>query len=163
MNYISAVGITVGLLAGAWVFASGALGFIAFAGFLGWATYFAAGGKLDGMKKALCCNIAGVFWGVVTIFISGLIPNSLGLVITILVAAIMCWQAKISFLSFIPGTFIGNAAFYATDCNGIGALLGLVIGIMLGYISDIGAQKLAPKSTALPAENGAEKGADIFS
>ena len=37
----------------------------------------------------------------------------------------MCWQAKISFLSFIPGTFIGNAAFYATECNGIGALLGL--------------------------------------
>ena len=40
MGYLLAVGITVGLLAGAWVYLSGVAGMIGFAGFLGWASYF---------------------------------------------------------------------------------------------------------------------------
>ena len=49
MGYLLAVGITVGLLAGAWVYLSGVAGMIGFAGFLGWASYFAAGGGGKGV------------------------------------------------------------------------------------------------------------------
>jgi hypothetical protein len=38
MDYISAVGVTVGLFAGAWVYLSGLVGLCGFAGFLGWAS-----------------------------------------------------------------------------------------------------------------------------
>lgn len=68
MTYLFAVGITVGILAGAWVYAGGTLGFVGFAGFLGWATYFAAGGGKKGIISTLCSNLSGVFWGVITIW-----------------------------------------------------------------------------------------------
>ena len=143
MDYISAVGIAVGLLAGAWVYLSGLVGFCGFAGFLGWASYFAAGGKKEGSVKALCCNLSGVFWGVATITLVPLLPSPFGLVITILAAAIMCWQAKIPLLSFIPGTFIGNACFYANGNDWLGTSIGLVFGIALGFVSDQLAQALS--------------------
>ena len=63
MTYLFAVGITVGILAGAWVYAGGTLGFVGFAGFLGWATYFAAGGGKKGIISTLCSNLSGVFLG----------------------------------------------------------------------------------------------------
>ena len=66
MTYLFAVGVTVGILAGAWVYAGGILGFVGFAGFLGWATYFAAGGGKKGIISTLCSNLSGVFWGVIT-------------------------------------------------------------------------------------------------
>jgi hypothetical protein len=146
MDYISVVGITVGLFAGTWVYLSGLVGFCGFAGFLGWASYFAAGGKNEGGIKALCCNLSGVFWGMVTIMLIPLAPPPFGLVITILAAAIMCWQAKISLLSFIPGTFIGNACFYANNNDWLGASIGLVFGIALGSLSDELAQILSRPS-----------------
>ena len=138
MDFTTAVGITVGLLAGAWVYASNALSLIGYAGFLGWASFFAAGGKEKGLKSAIITNLSGVFWGAVTMqvanFMGGLgIPS---LIFTIVFAAIMCWQAKINMLGFIPGTFIGNAAYYASGCNIIGSAVALVIGAVLGYISE---------------------------
>lgn len=145
MTYLLAVGITVGLLAGAWVFGAGAAGLIGFAGFLGWASYFAAGGGKKGVVSALCSNLSGVVWGVVTITLAGLLPGVPSLVFTILFAAIMCWQAKISLLGFIPGTFIGNACFYASGNEAVGTAIGLVCGIALGWISDEAAKLISKK------------------
>ena len=113
MTYLFAVGITVGILAGAWVYAGGTLGFVGFAGFLGWATYFAAGGGKKGIISTLCSNLSGVFWGVITIWAATTFTAVPSLFFTIAFAAIMCWQAKLNLLEFIPGTFIGNATFYA--------------------------------------------------
>ena len=62
MSYLFAVGITVGLLAGVWVYLSGVMGLIGFVGFLGWASYFAAGGGLKGVRSAFCTNMSGVLW-----------------------------------------------------------------------------------------------------
>ena len=114
MTYLFAVGITVGILAGAWVYAGGTLGFVGCAGFLGWATYFAAGGGKKGIISTLCSNLSGVFWGVITIWAATTFTAVPSLFFTIAFAAIMCWQAKLNLLEFIPGTFIGNAAYW--DC-----------------------------------------------
>ena len=143
MSYLSAVGVTVGVLAGVWVFVSGLVSISAFAGFLGWATYFAAGGGKDGAVKALCSNMSGVFWGVVFIALSPMMPQQLGVVIIAVLAAIMCWQAKIPLLSFIPGTFIGNACFYANGNDWLGTAIGLLCGIALGFVSDYSAKSIS--------------------
>ena len=145
MGYLLAVGITVGLLAGAWVYLSGVAGMIGFAGFLGWASYFAAGGGGKGVKSAFCSNLSGVFWGVATVFLCGILPGVPGLVFTVLFAAIMCWQARFSCVGFIPGTFIGNAAFYASGNDWKGTAVGLACGIALGWLSDMLAKKMSEK------------------
>ncbi len=145
MSYLLAVGITVGLLAGGWVYFSGIVSFIGYAGFLGWASYFAAGGGIKGVKSALSTNLIGVFWGVCTIALCNLFPAVPSILFTILFAAIMCWQAKFPILGFIPGTFIGNAVYYASGNNWQGAAVGLVCGIALGLLSDELAKKMSEK------------------
>lgn len=67
------------------------------------------------------------------------------LVFTIAFAAIMCWQAKLNLLEFIPGTFIGNAAFYAAGNDAIGAAVGLTCGAVLGLLSDFSAKSFLQK------------------
>ena len=141
MSYLFAVGITVGLLAGVWVYLSGVMGLIGFVGFLGWASYFAAGGGLKGVRSAFCTNMSGVLWGFVTIAVC--------ILFTILFAAVMCWQAKFAILGFIPGTFIGNAAFYASGNDWKGTAVALVCGISLGILSDVLAKKMSEKKEAI--------------
>ncbi|MDR3255343.1 MAG: DUF1097 domain-containing protein [Synergistaceae bacterium] len=147
MSYISAVGITVGLLAGAWAYASGLAGVSAFAGFLGWASYFAAGCGKDGATKALCSNLSGVLWGVVFVWLSPFVPAQFGVVIIAILAGIMCWQANFPLLSFIPGTFIGNACFYANGNNWSDTIIGLLCGIALGLASDYLAKYISAGTT----------------
>lgn len=135
MTYLISVGVTVGILAGLWCFAADSFGLISFAGFLGWATYFAAGGSVKGVKLGLCSNLSGVIWGILTIKLCGLFPNVPYYFFTIIFAAIMCWQAHAEFLSFIPGTFIGNATFYAVNALGGSpelTALDLACGIFFG-------------------------------
>lgn len=147
MTYLFAVGVTVGILAGAWVYAGGTFGFVGFAGFLGWATYFAAGGGKKGIISTLCSNLSGVFWGVITIWAATTFTAVPSLFFTVAFAAIMCWQAKLNLLEFIPGTFIGNAAFYAAGNDAIGAAVGLTCGAVLGLLSDFSAKKLSAEKS----------------
>ena len=151
MTYLISVGLTVGILAGAWCFAADSLKLISFAGFLGWATYFAAGGGVKGVKLGLCSNLSGVIWGILTLMLCGFFPKVPYYFFTIIFAAIMCWQAHVELLSFIPGTFIGNAPFYAV--NALGGLpeitaVGLIFGIFLGIISDKSARLLTKNEEA---------------
>ena len=149
MQYLTAVGITVGLLAGLWVYISGFMGIAGFAGFLGWATYFAVGQGKDGCAKAVASNLSGVFWGVITVYLMGLLPQGQWyLLAIILAAAIMCWQANIPLLSFIPGTFIGNACFYANNNDWLTTAVGMLCGVLLGLVSDYSARSLSkPQQT----------------
>jgi hypothetical protein len=153
MGYITAAGITVGILAGAWAYVSGLIGICTFAGFLGWASYFAAGGGKEGTVKAVCSNMSGVLWGMMFVWISPLIPAQLAPVLVAVLAGIMCWQANISFLSFIPGTFIGNACFYANGNDWLNTAIGLLCGVALGLASDYAAKYMSkPRATSQPSE-----------
>ena len=143
MSYLGAVGITVGLLAAIWVYASGPLGVSGFAGFLGWASHYAAGGGKTGSVKALCGNLSGVFWGLAVVRLSEILPGSFRPIVIALAAAIMCWQARIPLLSFIPGTFIGNACFYAVNGDWLNSASGLICGVALGYVSEYSARALS--------------------
>lgn len=146
MSFLVAVGISVGVLAGLWAGVStqfASYGLITFVGFLSWASFYAAGGKVKGLKDSLILNFSGVLWAWLIVFIFTAINPALGVFVGLslavaLGAAGMCWQAHISFLGFIPGAFIGCSAYFATGFDFKGTVISLVLGAILGYISEQG-------------------------
>ena len=162
-NGLIGVSISVGILAGVWILLEviyGGLGVeqpfnfkgIGTAGFLGWATFYAAGGKKAGFKSGLATNLTGVGWGVIIVLIWTLIgtySNYLGALIGVGIgAAGMCFQAHAKTLSFIPGAFIGCSTFFALGATIsipviLPTVLGLIIGLTLGWISEVWGRKIA--------------------
>ncbi|TWI59086.1 DUF1097 domain-containing protein [Halalkalibacter nanhaiisediminis] len=154
MPALIAIGLSVGILAGIWTSVSIIGQLVTFAAFLAWASYFAAGGGVKGLRDSLLCNFSGVVYGFLIIQFSGLISPSVGDAIGLgislgVLAMFMCWQAKLSFLGFIPGTFIGCATFFATGLDFTGSVIGLVLGALLGHASQLGGN-LFTKVTAPP-------------
>lgn len=137
------IGISVGVLAGIWTFASVELTLITWVAFVAWACFFAAGGGTTGLAKGLAANLAGIFWGWVigqgldTISASTL---ALALMVTV-VGFILCVEAALPLLSFIPGGFAGTAVFFGTGFDLGGVLVAVVAGAVLGIVSErLGAQ-----------------------
>jgi len=143
MSFLIAVGISVGLLAGLWTGVSVTYGLVTFVGFLSWASFYAAGGKVKGLKDSLILNFSGVVWGFLIVQMSTLFSPALGSTIGLSVAVVigagaMCWQAQIPLLGFIPGAFIGASAYFATGFNFQSTVIALICGSVLGYISEQG-------------------------
>lgn len=146
MSFLVAVGISVGILAGLWTGVStqfASFGLITYVGFLSWASFYAGGGKVKGLKDSLILNFSGVIWAWIIVFLFNLLSPALGVVVSLslavmLGAAAMCWQAKFSFLGFIPGAFIGCSAYFATGFDFKGTVISLIAGAVLGYISEQG-------------------------
>lgn len=151
-KFIVSVSISVGLLAGLWQVlvelyptdGSFPLAGVGVAGFLGWATFYAAGGKKTGLIKGTAANFTGVLWAVVIVAIWKLFDFSVfGAFIAVGIGAfMMCFQANLDLLSFIPGAFIGCSTFFALGATITGAVLfptfiGLLLGLVLGYVSEI--------------------------
>ncbi|MFB4167272.1 DUF1097 domain-containing protein [Virgibacillus sp. JSM 102003] len=150
MGFIPAVGISVGILAGLWTVVSSSLGLITFAGFLSWASFYAGGTKIEGLKTSLILNFTGVIWGFLIIQISGLLGPLVGSTVALGIgvavgAAGMCFQGSISWLSFIPGAFIGCSTYFAAGFDFGGAVIGLICGAVLGYLSELGGFLLQTK------------------
>ena len=157
------VSISVGILAGSWILLEviyGGLGIkeplnfkgIGTAGFLGWATFYAAGGKKAGFRSGLATNLTGVCWGIVMVLIwtlLGAYSNYLGALVGVGIgAAGMCFQAHVKRLGFIPGAFIGASTFFALGATIsmpviLPTVFGLIIGLFLGWISEVWGGKIA--------------------
>jgi hypothetical protein len=154
-----AYAIVIGLISGFWQLLvllyptwvpSFPLDKIGIAGFFGWATFYAAGGKTPGLVKGLGSNLSGVFWGISMVFIASWFSfSNLGFFIGVTIGAfLICFQAHFKLLSFIPGAFIGSATFFAMggtiDIPTISsAVIGLSIGlIVLGLGSEVLSLKL---------------------
>lgn len=134
MTYLLALSLTTGLLCGAWMEISSLFGLIAWAGFAGCTTFFAAGGGKSGVQDALATNLSGVFWAVVTMSLTNLlgIPHA-GTFSTIVITAVMCLQSKCKWFKFIPGAFVGSFSTFAAGGNWQGVAIALVCGSFLGY------------------------------
>ena len=132
------IGISVGVLAGIWTFASVELTLITWVAFVAWACFFAAGGGTTGLAKGLAANLAGIFWGwaisqgLETISASTL---ALALMVTV-VGFVLCVEAALPLLSFIPGGFAGTAVFFGTGFDLSGVLVAVVAGAVLGIVSE---------------------------
>lgn len=160
---LTGVSISVGILAGSWILLEviyGGLGIteplnfkgIGIAGFLGWATFYAAGGKKTGFRSGFATNLTGVCWGIIMVLIWTLLgsySNYLGAFLGVGVgAAGMCLQAHSKALGFIPGAFIGCSTFFALGATitlpvFLTAVFGLIIGLSLGWISEAWGGKIA--------------------
>lgn len=140
MNIVIAISIASGILAGCWVMGSMSLGFITFAGFFGWSSFFVAGGSEAGLKKTLVNNLSGVFWGIIAVkfgdFLSPIIGTKLALGIANgLGSAVICFMSRYKPFSSIPASFIGCSTYFATNFNIPGTIIGLIIGQCIGVIS----------------------------
>lgn len=119
---------------------------LAVAGFFGWTTFYAMGGKVKQCHQGILTNLSGVFWGVVLVLILMLFPTTgIGLYIGLAIAGfisagMMVFQAHLKWLSFIPAAFIGCTTFFAlggtiTISVILTAVFGLSIGNGLGILS----------------------------
>jgi hypothetical protein len=132
------IGISVGVLAGAWTFASVELTLITWVAFVAWACFFAAGGGTTGLAKGLAANVAGVFWGwVISQGLENVSASTLALALMVTVVGfILCIEAALPLLSFIPGGFAGTAVFFGTGFDLGGVLIAIVAGAVLGIVSE---------------------------
>lgn len=138
MNLLTALGISIGLLVGIYGEVSGLVGLVTWVTVISWASFYAAGGKTDGLVKAAASNLSGVIWGIVITFIASSINIPFALGIGLLVGAFMiCAQARWKVLSFIPGAFLGCAAYFGTNGDWKATILSLIVGLVLGYISEV--------------------------
>lgn len=153
-KFLVAVTLTVGVLAGLFnlvyvLYANGGLNDslnltgLVVAGFLGWATFYAAGGGTDGLTKGIPANLSGVLWAVVIVFLWDKVFafNELGAFIAVAIGAgMMCFQAHLKWFGFIPGAFIGCSTFFALGAAITGdvlipTIIGLLVGLGLGWVS----------------------------
>ena len=148
MKRLIALGISIGVLAGLWTVLAlsvPAIGgwqapLVVWIGFAAWATFYAAGGRVPGLTKALGSNISGLVWGWALLWAATQISAGSAVVLGVFVALAafgMCVQAAWPPLAFIPGAFVGAAAFFGNGGIFWATLVSLVAGALLAYASEI--------------------------
>ena len=139
MSQIICSAISVGILSGIWGFISSPLGLLCWVGFVGCTSYYASGGKKEGLKKSIICNMTGVLWAMMIIITSEHFGSSVaGAVMTGIFSFVMCAQSKFKLLLFIPGTFCGSFSTFGAGGDWKLVIVSLLCGAALGYFSDMG-------------------------
>jgi hypothetical protein len=153
MDALLALALSIGILIAGWTYlALGVAALPVWAGIIAWGCFFAAGGKTTGLAKTIASNLSGVLWALLALTLSnrfgGGVPM-LSLLVGI-AAFIMVMQAKIPALSFIPGSFLGAATAVSVVVGASGTytntIIALVAGAVFGYLSEMLAGALGPKS-----------------
>lgn len=140
--------LSVGILAGLWVFFSvtvgkiGGLTIYPWVVFITWPLFFAAGANNEAAIKVATAAVWGPIFGWLCVFI-GIktlgpligVPVALGLMVGILAIAIVIMMTDIPFFSFGPGAFCCWATFFATNFDFVGSVVVLLIGVGLGWLS----------------------------
>lgn len=131
------IGVAVGLLAGAWTQLSVELELVTWVAFLAWACFFAAGGGLRGAGLGAAANLTGVFWAWVVSEAVAQVTGQYTLALAVMVLGlVLCLQAAVPLLSFIPGAFVGAAALFGTAFDLWPTVVALVAGSLLGLASE---------------------------
>jgi hypothetical protein len=164
MDLITALAVSIGVLGGiaTYVFLSPiGLGLQIWAAFIAWATFYHCGGKEAGLTKALIHLIFGAIMAYIALLLVTQVPlgGSLGVplwagICVLITVFILVYAAKSPTLSDIPASVYGYAAVAAFALAGgklgavttgsmenpfINVVISLIIGVVLGYIS----QKIA--------------------
>jgi len=154
MKLYTALGIAIGILIAIWTFlAVGTdLGLVVWAGIIAWGSFFAAGGGAEGLKKSIAANLSGNLWAFLALAVYTMSGGTNTLILALLVgliAFLMCFQANVPLLSFIPGAFLGAATW--VGAGGGGSLnraslmisVSMVLGAIFGYVSEAAGKRLA--------------------
>lgn len=139
MSMLFALGLGTGICCGLWGLISSfqALGLITWVGFAGCTAYFASGKHgLEGVKTAIFSTQSGMISALVAMYISNLVPGNLAIsvIMTGIISATMCWQAKAEVLWFIPGAFIGCFTTFGAASMGVNVFSGDIIHVILSFL-----------------------------
>lgn len=159
MSLYTALGITIGILIAIWTYICLGypdLGLIVWAGIIAWGAFYAAGGGTLGLQRTIAAHLSGNFWAFLALLIVGQVGGGTPVVALLVgvIAFIMCVQANVPLLSFIPGAFMGAATW--VGAGGGGSLnraslmipISMILGAILGYISEALGKKLAARAPA---------------
>ena len=151
MDMLMALAVSIGVLIAVWVKVGAMASLAVPAGIVAWACFFAAGGKIQGLQKAIASNLSGVIWVWIAMALVGAMNlGSIAWIVIGVVAFMLVIQSKVAALSFIPGAFCGAAVTaWAAPIDPKGYLMvavALVAGAVLGYISEMGAGMIAKKA-----------------
>src|SRR5260370_15837121 len=107
MDMLMALAVSIGVLIAVWVKFGGmlvpGLPIAVPAGIIAWACFYAAGGKTQGLQKAIAATVSGVVWVLLAhLLISALGLQSLAWIVIGVVAFLIAMQSRIPALSFIP-------------------------------------------------------------
>lgn len=157
MDVLVALAISIGILIAGWTYvALGVAALPVWAGIVAWGCFFAAGGKTTGLTKTIASNLSGVFWAFLALKATESFGGGLPVLSAMvgLAALFMVLQAKISALSFIPGSFLGAATAVSVVVGAKGTwtstIIALVAGAVLGYVSEMLAGAMSkPKRAAV--------------
>lgn len=159
MNMLVALGISIGVLIAIWTYVAvgiTGLGLNVWAGIVAWGTYYAAGGGTTGLQKTIASNVSGNVYAFLAMLIAGTLGGGVPVTAALVgvIAFLMCVQAKVALLSFIPGAFIGAATWVGAGGGGelsattIRIPISLVLGAILGYVSELVGKKIAKPAVA---------------
>jgi hypothetical protein len=155
MNVLVALAVSIGVLIAGWTYvALGPAALPVWAGIVAWGCFFAAGGKTTGLTKTIASNLSGVLWAFLALTAAKSFGGSLPVLsVCVGIAALfMVLQARIPLLSFIPGAFLGAATAVSVVVGANGTyprtVVALVLGAVLGYVSEALAAAITPKRAA---------------
>ena len=114
---------------------------------------------MPGLTKTLAATLTGLAWGWLILWAATQVSAGSAAVLGLFVAVAafaMCVQAVLPPLAFIPGTFIGAAAYFGNQGIFWATLVSLVAGALPAYVSELLADAI---EKALPA--GRTSGASL--
>jgi len=143
MNSLMFTSISTGILSGVVLWVAGNFSISAWLLFLGATSYYCL--NENGVSRLLqvwLTAFTGVMWASLIIAFGKTIDNQLFLYgFTAVISFFMCFQATFKWLKFIPGTFIGAIAMFASEgdfCTTYGALItGSVFGLLMLKTGDV--------------------------
>lgn len=158
MDALVALGLSIGILIAGWTYVALGPGALpVWAGIVAWGCFFAAGGKTEGLTRTIASNLSGVFWAYLALTAWNQFGGGVPVLSALVGVAALCMvlQAKISFLSFIPGAFLGAATAVSVVVGASGSwtktIIALVAGAVLGYLSEMLAAAITRPSKAAAA------------
>jgi hypothetical protein len=144
MNASTARALLVGLLVALWVWVSGMarLRVEIWVGVVAIGCYFAAGGGVSGLQKTLFGTLSGVLWVLVADAVRVAIGGT-SIVTALIAGAMACaivFQARVPFLSFTGGAFVGAGVAWGLSVNtvneAIRVAVALAVGAVLGFVAE---------------------------
>lgn len=145
MKMLHALGLSIALLVGLWVYISIGmpnLGFYPWIGFVAWAAFYAAGGGRDGVFKPLAASTVAILLTALTMFAVGEAGGGLAAMIGLIavLAFVLVVLSDVAALSYTPAAFLGAATYFGSggkvDESILFVILSWVAGLALGYASE---------------------------
>jgi hypothetical protein len=144
MNAMTARALLVGLLVAlwAWVVVVARLHVSVWAGVAGLGCAFAAGGGVAGLQKAVLGTLSGVVW----VLLADAVRVAIGgntIVAALILGAMACaimLLARVPFLSFTAGAFVGAGVAIGLGVNTVTEAIrvgvALAVGAVLGFVAE---------------------------